>query len=55
MSATDPVADAVSDTLADKGPIALAIIGSVAAVAFGIKGAWVAWRAGSKAMGKVGS
>jgi hypothetical protein len=29
--------------------------GVILAAAFGIKGLWVAWRAGSKAMSKVGS
>jgi hypothetical protein len=35
--------------------VATGVILAAAAAAFGIKGLWVAWRAGSKAMSKVGS
>lgn len=47
--------DAAQSELTANLPIILAGIGAIAAVAFGIKGLWVAWRAGSKAVGKTGS
>lgn len=51
----DPVVTAITDTFTGKLPVALGVIGAGAVLAFGIKGAWIAWRAGSKAVGKAGS
>jgi hypothetical protein len=58
MIPTDP-----TDALfaAAQGPLDTALpkiivgVGLIAVVAFSIKGLWVAWRAGSKAVGKVGA
>lgn len=49
------VSSAVTTEVAAAAPVAAALIGTLAAAAFGIKALYVAWRAGSKAMGKVGS
>lgn len=53
MAATT-VQDAITGEMTTALPIALGVIGAGAALAFGIKGLWVAWRAGSKALGKAG-
>lgn len=49
------VSNAVTAEVATAAPVAAALIGTLAVAAFGIKALYVAWRAGSKAMGKVGS
>lgn len=54
MAAADPVVTTIEQQFTDKLPVALGVIGAGAALAFGIKGAWVAWRSGSKALGKAG-
>jgi len=42
------------DVAHDQGPKAAAVILGVGVIAFSIKGLWIGWRAGSKAMGKAG-
>lgn len=51
----DAVVSAITEQFTSTLPIALGVIGGGAGLAFGIKGLWVAWRAGSKALGKAGS
>lgn len=56
MATTVPdVATTIQDQFTSALPIALGVIAGGAVLAFGIKGVWVAWRAGSKALGKAGS
>lgn len=45
----------VTGLLTSEGAVATSIILAGAAAAFGIKGLFIAWRAGSKALNKVGS
>lgn len=52
---SDPtVSSTITDEFTSEAPIALAVVVGGAGLAFGIKALWVAWRAGSKAMGKSG-
>ena len=44
----------IQDQMTSALPVAIAVIGGGAVLAFSIKGFWVAWRAGSKALGKAG-
>jgi ABC-type Na+ efflux pump permease subunit len=48
------VSTAITSALGDAAPVAVAVVAAGAAAAFGIKALWVAWRAGSKAIGKTG-
>lgn len=52
---TDALFNAAQGQLDTALPKIVAGIGLIAVVAFSIKGLWVAWRAGSKAVGKVGA
>lgn len=52
---TPTIQTMVTDAATSQGAVATAIILAVGAVAFGIKGLWVGWRAGSKAINKTGS
>lgn len=54
MSAPSTVQDAITSQFTTEAPIALGVVVAGAALAFTIKGLWVAWRSGSKAMGKSG-
>lgn len=55
MSAPTDVVGAAEAELATDGPIALGVIAALAAVAWTIKGAFVAWRTANKATNKVGT
>lgn len=45
----------ITGIFTSEAAVATAVILAGAGAAFGIKGLWVAWRAGSKALSKVGS
>lgn len=51
----NPVVDAITSQFTAALPIALGVVGGGAVLAFSIKATWVAWRTGSKALGKAGS
>lgn len=51
----DGVSTAVTGSLAGTAAESIALIASVAVVAFGIKAGFIAWRTGSKAVSKTGS
>jgi hypothetical protein len=55
MSAPADVSSSITTSLASNALIATAVIVAGAGAAFGIKGLWIAWRAGSKAMAKTGT
>jgi hypothetical protein len=44
----------IQDQMTSALPVALGVVAGGAVLAFGIKGVWVAWRSGSKALGKAG-
>lgn len=48
------VQDTIQGEMTAALPVALGVLAGGAVLAFGIKGVWVAWRAGSKALGKAG-
>ena len=52
--ATPTVQTTIQDQMTSALPIALGVVAGGAVLAFSIKGVWVAWRAGSKALGKAG-
>lgn len=54
-SPVDQISTAVTSEATGAALAAGVLIAAVAAAAFGIKAAWVAWRAGSKAVGKTGT
>jgi hypothetical protein len=45
----------ITGLITSEAAVATAVILAAGAAAFGIKGLFVAWRAGAKALGKVGS
>ena len=51
---TPTVQTTIQDQMTSVLPIAVGVIAGGAVLAFTIKGGWVAWRAGSKALGKAG-
>lgn len=55
VSAAQQLADAAQAQATTAVPIAVGAVVAIGALAFGIKGLFVAWRAGSKALGKTGS
>lgn len=55
MSAPADFGSVAKDAATSQGAVATGIILAIGAVAFGIKGLWVGWRAGNKAMSKTGS
>jgi hypothetical protein len=54
MSTPSTVSDAITGQFTSQLPVATAVVVGGAGLAFAIKGLWVAWRAGSKAIGKAG-
>lgn len=48
------VQDTIQAQMTSALPVALGVVAGGAVLAFSIKGVWVAWRAGSKALGKAG-
>ena len=52
--AAPTVQSTIGDQMTQALPIAIGVIGGGAVLAFTIKGVWVAWRSGSKALGKAG-
>jgi hypothetical protein len=55
MTAPTDIGDVVETVATSQAAVATAVILAVGALSFGIKGLWVGWRAGSKAMGKTGT
>jgi len=51
-SAAQQLSTAVQSEATAALPVAVGLIAAVGVVAFGIKGVFIAWRAGSKAIGK---
>lgn len=54
MTAPQTVQGVIQDQFTSNLPIALGVVTGGAVLAFGIKALWIAWRTGSKAMGKAG-
>jgi hypothetical protein len=55
MTTPTDFSDVAVDAATSQGAVATGIILAIGAVAFGIKGLFVGWRAGNKAMSKTGS
>ena len=51
----EAVKDSILESATSAGGLAVLVIAGCAAIAFPIKGAWVAWRAGNKGVSKTGT